>query len=208
MKRNGRASAFVRPAILEAVLLCTLGGAAILEVVAGSRMHCTALVEFGALSAIAGGSAGALSARYCIEICGFLADYRWFERWGARLGTVAYISLALYALANGVLDLAVPRRDPDFVSYSGLLWTVAAVVVVTLVLQTKYRALEDLPSLSLFDSVSQDTFYLCIGIVTLGTLVAHVFVPVWWLDTATDAIFVVLIAYRLERLHQDSLRSS
>jgi hypothetical protein len=202
MSRGGQAPAFVRPAILEAVLLATLGGAAALEVLTGAQMHCTALVEFGMLSAIAAAGAGALFARYTVELCGLLADYRLFEVWGARLSVAGYLSLGAYAFANGILDVAVPRREADWISYPGLLATVAAVLIATLVVQMKYRALEQQPSRSLFDSALDDTLYVKMGVVTLAALVGHILAPAWWLDTAIDALFAVLIAVRVRRTRE------
>jgi hypothetical protein len=135
MKRSGSAPAFVRPAILEGILLVTGAGVAVVAILAGNRIRCTALVEFGMLSAIAAASAGALFARYAVEVCGIVADYRFFEYWGMRINAGGYVVLGFYATANGLLDLTLPRRDADWVSYPGLATATLATLVTLVVLQ-------------------------------------------------------------------------
>jgi hypothetical protein len=191
MKRT-RSSAFARPVILEAVVLLTLGGVAILEVLTGMQLQCTALVEFGMLSAVAAGSAALLFVRYAVDICGFFADYAFSELWGARLSTAGYALLGLYALVNDVRDLTLPRHQADGVSYPGLILTFAAVLVLALVVQAKFRAIRELPSRSLRDSSLGDTFCVAAGALTLPVLAAHTVAPAWRRDTAADAVFVVL----------------
>ena len=114
MNRSGSAPAsFVRPALLEGILLVTGASVAILSILAGDRINSTALVEFGMLSAIAAASAGVLFARYAVEVCGIVAGCRTFEHWSMRLNATGYIVLGLYAAANALLDLTVPRREAD-----------------------------------------------------------------------------------------------
>ena len=205
MKRRGSAPAFVRPALLEGILLVTGASVAIVAILAGDRIKCTALVEFGMLSAIAAASAGALFARYAVEVCGIVADYRWFEYWGTRLNAAGYIVLGLYAAINALLDLTVPRRDADWISYPGLATATVATLVSLVVLQSKFRILERLPSRSLVESLSEDGVYLSLGVITLLTLVAHIFAPAWWLDTALDGVFVVLVTVQMQTIRQRSL---
>jgi hypothetical protein len=205
VKCSGSAPAFVRPAILEAILLTSGTVVSIVAFVAGERIGCTALVEFGMLSAIAAASAAALFARYAVEVCGIVADYRFFEYWGTRVNAVGYIVLGLYATANGVLDLTVPRRDADWISYPGLVTATVATLVTLVVLQSKFRILERLPSRSLFESLSDDGVYLGLGVVTLLALVGHIFFPAWWLDTALDGVFVGLVVMKVQDLRHRSL---
>jgi hypothetical protein len=205
MKRSRSAPAFVRPAILEGILLVTSAGVAIVAIVAGDRIHCTALVEFGMLSAIAAASAGALFARYAVEVCGIVADYRFVEYWGLRVNAAGYVVLGLYAAANGLLDLTVPRRDADWISYPGLVTATLATLVTLVVLQSKLRILEQLPSRSLFESLSDDGMYLGLGVVTLAALVGHIFAPAWWLDTALDGVFIALVVLKMQNIRHRSL---
>jgi len=204
MKRSGSAPAFVRPALLEGILLVSGASVAFLTILAGDRISCTALVEFGLLSAIAAASAGALFARYAVEVCGIVAGYRTFERWSNRLNAAGCAMLGLYAAANAILDLTVPRRDVDQCSFSGLATATAATLVTLVVLQSKLRVLEYLPSRSLFESLSEDGVYVGLGVATLTALVAHIFAPAWWLDTALDGVFVVLIAAKMQTIRHRS----
>jgi hypothetical protein len=204
MKRSGSAPAFVRPALLEGILLVTGASVAILTIITGHRIDSTALVEFGMLSAIAAASAGTLFARYAVAICGIVAGYRGFERWTVRLNAAGYIVLGLYAAGNALLDLTVPRRGADQFSFFGSLTTVVATLVTLLVLQSKCRILEQLPSHSLFESLSDDSVYLGLGIITLTALAAHIFTPAWWLDTTLDGFFVALVAVKMRTLRQRS----
>jgi hypothetical protein len=208
VKRSGSAPAFVRPAILEAILLVTGAAVAVVSILAGDRIHCTALVEFGMLSAIAAASAAALFARYAIEVCGIIADYRFFEFWGVRINAVGYIILGVYATANGVLDLTVPRRDADWISYPGLLTAAGSTLVTLVVLQSKFRLLEELPSRSLFESLSDDGTYLGLGLATLAALAGHIFAPAWWLDTALDGVFIGCVVMKMQNIRHRSLLAS
>jgi hypothetical protein len=205
VKRSGSAPAFVRPAILEAILFASGTAVAVVAMVAGERIACTALVEFGMLSAIAAASAAALFARYAVEVCGVVADYRFFEYWGMRINAAGYVALGVYATANGVLDLTVPRRDADWISYPGLATATVATLVTLVVLQSKFRILEQLPSRSLFESLSDDGVYLGLGVVTLAALVGHIFVPAWWLDTALDGVFIGLVVMKMQNIRHRSL---
>jgi divalent metal cation (Fe/Co/Zn/Cd) transporter len=205
VKRSRSAPAFVRPAILEAILLVTGTAVAAVAIVAGQRIGCTALVEFGLLSAIAAASAGALFARYAVEVCGIVADYRFFEYWGVRINAAGYLLLGAYATANGVLDLTVPRRDADWISYPGLATAIAATVVTLVVLQSKFRILEQLPSRSLFESLSDDGVYLGLGVVTVVALIGHIFMPAWWLDTALDGVFIGLAVMKMQDIRHRAL---
>jgi hypothetical protein len=209
MNRSGSASgsapAFLRPAILEAILFVTCASVAIFTILAGERMRCTALVEFGMLSAIAAASAAALFARYAVEVCGIVADYRFFEFWGLRANALGYVLLGLYATANGLLDIAIPRRDADWISYPGLATAAAATLVTLVVLQSKFRILEYLPSRSLLESLSDDGVYLALGGLTLMALVGHILAPAWWLDTMLDGVFIALVATKMQKLRRRSL---
>lgn len=199
MRRDGYGPGSTRPALLEAVLVCALCAAAVAGVIDGSRTNCTALIEFGLLSGIAALSAGSLFVRYVIDGCGLLADYARFEFWGARLSVIGYAGLALYALVNAGLDLALPRRDADSLSFPGLLTILGALFVVVLVLQTKERSLEVRSSRSLAQSACDDAFYLKIGLVTLAALGGHLIAPNWWLDTVIDGVFIALVAWQIQR---------
>jgi hypothetical protein len=195
---------FVRRALLEGLLLVTGASVAILSIIAGHRIDSTALVEFGMLSAITAASAGTLFARYAVEGCSMVADYRRFERWSMQLNAAGYIVLGLYAAGNALLDLTVPRRGADQFSFFGLVTTTVATLVTLLVLQSKYRVLEQLPSRSLFESLSDDGVYLGLGVITLAALEAHIFAPAWWLDTALDGFFVALVAVKMQTIRQRS----
>ncbi len=173
---------------------------AVVTILAGHSIHCTALVEFGMLSAIAAASAGALFARYAVEVCGIVADYRALECWGVRISAAGYGVLGLYAAANGLLDIAVPRRDADWVSYPGLVMAIVATLVSLVVLQSKFRILEQLPSRSLLESLSDDGVYLSLGVATLVGLIGHIFVPAWWLDTVLDGIFIALVVVKMQTI--------
>jgi hypothetical protein len=208
VKRSGSAPAFVRPAILEAILLVTGTVVACVAIIAGERIGCTALVEFGMLSAIAAASAAALFARYAVEVCGIVADYRLFEYWGMRINAAGYAVLGVYATANGVLDLTVPRRDADWISYPGLATATIATLVTLVVLQSKFRILERLPSRSLFESLSDDGVYLGLGVVTLLALIGHIFIPAWWLDTALDGVFIGLVVMKVQNIRHRALLPS
>lgn len=191
---------YLRPVILQAVLSVTSATVAIVTIVGGLRIACTALVEIGMLSIVSAISALVLGTRFVIFAGGLLADYRQLEAWATRLLTLCYVGLAGYALVNGVLDVAVPRRESDPASYPGLASLVSAVFIVTLVLETKYRVLQMTPSRSLLDSLSDDMFYVIVGLITLVALVAHVFAPTWWLDTAIDAIVLGLVGLRVRTI--------
>ena len=205
MNSRSEIPALVRPAILEGMLLVTSAAVAVVAALAGLRLQCTALVEFGIVSAAAAASAGMLIAQQTVKIYGFLADSRRLACWSTRWRTAVYLALAIYALVNGWLDIAMPRHDIDPISYPGLICAVIVVLIVTLVLETKYRLLQSLPSHTLLDSLSDDAFYLSLAIVTLAALAAHVFAPGWWLDTLTDMIFAVLIALRIRGMRKTSL---
>jgi energy-converting hydrogenase Eha subunit C len=205
MKRSGAAPAsFVRPALLEGILLVTGASVAILSILAGDRINSTALVEFGMLSAIAATSAGVLFARYAVEVCGIIAGCRAFEHWSMRLNAAGYIVLGLYAAANALLDLTVPRRDADQFSFFGWAAASVATLVTLIVLQSKFRVLEQLPSRSLFESLSDDGVYLGLGVITLAALGAHIYASAWWLDTALDGVFVALVAVKMQAIRQRS----
>jgi hypothetical protein len=193
---------YIRPALLQAVLGLTAAAVAVVTIMGGVRIACTALVEFGMLSAVSAVSALVLFARFATLAGGYFADYRQFETWARRLLTLSYLGLAGYALVNGILDLAVPRLESDPASYPGLACLVLAMLVVTLVLETKYRILQITPSRSLLDSLSDDMFYVVVGLITLAALIAHVFAPTWWLDTGIDAIVVGLVGLRLRNIRR------
>jgi hypothetical protein len=194
---RGNSPTLIRPAILEAVLVLTASAIAIESALEGLRLQSTSLMEFGILSTLVAASAALLVARYAVQIWGLLADGRRFEHWATRCRTICYLGLGVYALLNGFLDLAIPRHSADPISYPGLMSTQVAVIVVALVLETKYRVLQSLPSRSLFESLPDNILYLAIGVIILVVLVGHVFAPLWWLDTSIDAVFIVLVMIRL-----------
>src|SRR5450755_43654 len=133
---RGNSPTLVRPAILEAVLVLTASAIAIESALEGLRLQSTSLMEFGILSTLVAASAALLVARYAVQIWGLLADGRRFEHWATRCRTICYL---------------------------GLMSTQVAVIVVALVLETKYRVLQSLPSRSLFESLPDNILYLAIG---------------------------------------------
>jgi len=195
---------FTQPARLEAVIVGTAALVAVAAITYGQPTGSTALVEYGMLSAIVALSAAALLTRYAIESHGLIADYRFFDGWGARLSALGYALVGLYALVNALLDVGVPRYEPDWFCYPGAIATAAATLILTIVGPLRRRFLGRLPRLATFEEVRDDRFYLTCSYVILVGQFAHVVDPAWWLDTGVDVLVVALAGTKVWRIQRSS----
>jgi hypothetical protein len=193
---------FVRPALLEGIIMLTAAVVAAASLASGVRTASTALVEFGMLSIIVAAVALALLVRCAVESRGVIADYPFFDRWGARLSVAGYGVIGLYAIVNALLDIGLGRYEPDWISYPGTITLAAAALILTAVQPLRRRILGEIGTSPMLAGVRDARFYLGCCYVALAAQVVHAVVTDWWLDTAIDvlvALFVGMKMYQIRR---------
>jgi len=198
---------FARPACLEAVIVGTAAVVAIASLSYGERNGSTALVEFGMLSTIVAGLATALVARYAVESRDLIADYPFFNDWGARLSVAGYGIVGLYALVNAMLDVGVPRYEPDQISYPGTIVTAVAALILSIVLPARRRLLAEISHVPTFEHLRHDGLYLACSYITVLGQIAHAVDSAWWLDTSIDVLFVAFVGLKVQQIRRSSSRT-
>ncbi len=188
---------FTESARIEAVVVVTAAFAAITAFSFGWQTASTTLVEFGLLSVRFAASSAGRCARYTADAHGVIADDSFFDRWGARLRTIGYGIVGLYAFVNALLDVGVPRYEPDWISYPGTLATGCAMLVLIAVLFARQRLAVEISGASHSASAIDHRFFIVCGSIAILVELAHAVAPQWWLDTLIDLVVVTLAGLKI-----------
>lgn len=159
---------------------------AIIGIIAGLLARSVALIGFGVDSIIEAASSVVLLWR--------LADHpRAEERETVahRLVGVGFLALAAYISFDSVRDLIT--GSPPRVSYFGIVYAVACVIVMPLLARAKRRVAARLESHALHADSHQSDICAYLSVILLAGLTLNALVGWWWADPAAALCMVPII---------------
>ena len=113
------------------------------------------------------------------------------EAFAHRLVGVCFLALAVYVSFEGVKDLlthSTPR-----VSYFGIIYAAACVIVMPLLARAKRRAAANLQSDALHADSHQSDICACLAVILLGGLGLNAVFGWWWADPVAALCMVPII---------------
>src|SRR5437899_11166141 len=115
------------------------------------------------------------------------------EAFAHRLVGVCFLALALYVSFEALKDL-LTHSSPR-VTYVGIIYAAACVIVMPLLARAKRRAAANLQSDALHADSHQSDICACLAVILLGGLGLNVLFGWWWADLI-DALSMVPIILR------------
>jgi len=158
----------------------------IIGIIAGVLAGSVALISFGIDSVIEVASSLVLVWRLCDASA---TEDR--EAFAHRLVGVCFLALAVYVSFEGVKDLlthSTPR-----VSYFGIIYAAACVIVMPLLARAKRCAAANLQSDALHADSHQSDICACLAVILLGGLGLNAVFGWWWADPVAALCMVPII---------------
>jgi divalent metal cation (Fe/Co/Zn/Cd) transporter len=165
---------------------------AVVAIRSGIAASSLSLIAFGADSLIELASAGVLLWRLKVELRDGAEFSETIEHRASRIAGGLLFALAVYVVASAAYGLW--RHEGQEFSLPGLVLTVLAIPIMSLLAKAKIRIAEEIGSRALrADAVESITCGYLSGVIVVGLLV-QLFKPGWWwVDNIASLAIVVLL---------------